>query len=237
MPRGSRTPRSAGWCASCATRYDDRFSHYFDPSQLKQFKQSTSGSFSGVGLSVSEVKPGLRVTTVFDDTPAPKRAGIREGDVILAVDGHSIAGEPADVATGTIKGPPGTKVALRVRSPSTGRTRELEPRARPGPACRSCRAACDARAGARSPTCSCAGFSEGAHGELRARARAAVSQGRRGPRARPARQRRRAAQRGGADLERVRRAGRDRLDLRPNPAGARLPTPSAARSTRGRWWC
>ena len=27
-------------------QFDDRFSHYFDPSELKQFEQSTSGSFS-----------------------------------------------------------------------------------------------------------------------------------------------------------------------------------------------
>ena len=31
-------------------RYDDRFSHYFDPGQLKQFEQATSGKFSGIGL-------------------------------------------------------------------------------------------------------------------------------------------------------------------------------------------
>ncbi|HEX2436546.1 MAG TPA: S41 family peptidase [Solirubrobacterales bacterium] len=145
-------------------RYDDRFSHYFDPKQLRQFEQATSGSFSGVGLSVREVKSGLRVTTVFDDTPA-KRAGIREGDEIVAVDGRSIAGEPADVATGMIKGPPGTTVELRVRRPG-GATREIELE----------------RAQVRVPVVTgqlrradghevayvqLAGFSEGAHGELR----------------------------------------------------------------------
>ena len=146
-------------------RYDDRFSHYFDPGQLRQFKQATSGSFSGIGLSVREVDRGLRVTTVFDDTPA-KQARIREGDLILAVDGRSIAGEPADVATGMIKGPSGTKVELKVASPSTEKTRKLELK----------------RAEVRVPVVQgdlrradgrkvayvqLAGFSEGAHGELR----------------------------------------------------------------------
>lgn len=145
-------------------RYDDRFSHYFDAGQLRQFNQATSGSFSGIGLSVREVKRGLRVTTVFDDTPA-KRAGIREGDEILAVDGRSIAGKPADLATGMIKGPPGTTVELKVRTPS-GDTREIELE----------------RAEVRVPVVEgklrrtggrkvayvqLSGFSEGAHGELR----------------------------------------------------------------------
>ena len=58
-----------------------------------------------------EVKKGLRVATVFPDTPA-QEAGIREGDVIVSVDGRKISGEPADAATARIKGPPGTEVEL-----------------------------------------------------------------------------------------------------------------------------
>jgi carboxyl-terminal processing protease len=146
-------------------RYDDRFSHYFDPKQLKQFEEATSGSFSGVGLSVREVKAGLKVTTVFDDTPA-KRAGIREGDEIVAVDGRSIAGEPADVATGMIKGPPGTTVELRVRRPGRGGAREVElERAEVRvPVVQGELRRADGREVAYVQL---AGFSEGAHGELR----------------------------------------------------------------------
>ncbi|MGH2988681.1 MAG: S41 family peptidase [Solirubrobacterales bacterium] len=146
-------------------RYDDRFSHYFDPGQLEQFEEATSGSFSGIGLSVREVKEGLRVTTVFDDTPA-KDAGIREGDVILAVDGKSIAGEPADLATGMIKGPSGTSVSLRVLRPSNGERRSVElERAEvrvPVVEWKLRRAG-----GQRVAYVRLAGFSEGAHGELR----------------------------------------------------------------------
>jgi carboxyl-terminal processing protease len=105
-------------------RYDDRFSHYFDPRQLERFREATSGTFSGIGLGVREVKRGLRVGTVFEDTPA-ERAGIREGDVITAVDGRSIAGEAADIATAMIKGPSGTSVHLEVLRPATGGVRKL----------------------------------------------------------------------------------------------------------------
>ena len=156
-------------------QFDDRFSHYFDPGELNQFEQSTSGSFSGVGLSVREVKRGLRVTTVFDDTPA-KDAGIREGDVISSVDGESIAGEPADVATAMIKGPPGTTVTLKVDSPSTGRTREIRlERAEvrvPVVQGRIRRAA-----GRKVAYVQLAGFSEGAHGELRSEVERLYRQG------------------------------------------------------------
>ena len=94
-------------------RYDDRFSHYFDPEQLEELNASTSGRFSGVGLTVSEVKRGLRVASVLENTPA-KGAGIEEGDIVVGVDGKDIAGTPAEVASARIKGPPGSEVELRI---------------------------------------------------------------------------------------------------------------------------
>ena len=93
--------------------YKDRFSHYFGPNAYDRFEEVAEGSFSGVGMSVTEVKRGLRVATVFDESPA-KEAGIAQGDLITAVDGESIAGEDSELATAKIKGKPGTEVTLTV---------------------------------------------------------------------------------------------------------------------------
>jgi carboxyl-terminal processing protease len=114
----------AGIVEELRRRYKDRFSHYFNPSQLTRFEEVTEGEFSGVGLSVSEVERGLRVARVFPGSPA-ERAPIRVGDVIVSVSGESIAGEDADIATARIKGPEGTSVRLGVLRPATGRTRQI----------------------------------------------------------------------------------------------------------------
>jgi carboxyl-terminal processing protease len=106
-------------------RYGDRFSHYFDPRAFERFQQATQGSFSGVGLSVTEIPRGLRVATVFKGSPA-REAGIRVGDVITAVNGEEIAGEDAELSTAKIKGRPGTDVTLTVLRPSEGNSREIE---------------------------------------------------------------------------------------------------------------
>jgi carboxyl-terminal processing protease len=151
-------------------RYDDRFSHYFGPKQLEELNAATTGEFSGVGLTVTEVKRGLRVASVLEDTPA-EQAEIAEGDLVVAVDGKSIAGTPADVASAEIKGPPGTEVTLRVVPEDGGGPRDVTLR----------------RAEVRVPAVDgeilrvetpdgerkvayvrFATFSEGAHGELRA---------------------------------------------------------------------
>ncbi len=105
-------------------RYDDRFSEYFSPETLERFNEAISGRFSGIGVAVSEVERGLRIEHVYKRTPA-EREGLEVGDVIVSVDGESIAGVNSEVAAGMIKGPEGTEVTLGVRGRG-GDTRELE---------------------------------------------------------------------------------------------------------------
>jgi carboxyl-terminal processing protease len=94
-------------------RHKDRFSDYFSPESLEGFNQQIEGHFSGVGLSVIEVKKGLRVVKVFHGSPA-EEGGIEVGDTIVSVEGESIAGLDSTEATQRIKGPEGTQVTVGV---------------------------------------------------------------------------------------------------------------------------
>jgi carboxyl-terminal processing protease len=105
-------------------RFHDRFSEYFSPQSLERFNEEIGGRFSGIGLGVVGVDAGLRVTHVFPRSPA-QRAGIEAGETIVAVDGEPLEGVDSGAATARIKGPEGTDVAVRVRSPK-GRVRSLE---------------------------------------------------------------------------------------------------------------
>jgi carboxyl-terminal processing protease len=98
----------------------DRFSHYFNPKDYKAFQESTTGNFEGVGMTVSEVKQGLRVQTVFKGGPAAE-AGIKKGDLITAVNGKSIAGKTSEASTNLIRGPAGTAVRLSISSDGSKR--------------------------------------------------------------------------------------------------------------------
>src|SRR5918999_1822631 len=92
---------------------DDPYSHYLTPDEAKSVRESISGEFEGVGMTVEEDRRGLRVLTVFEDSPA-EDAGIAKGDLILSVDGRSISGVNSELATGRIKGPAGSEVELEV---------------------------------------------------------------------------------------------------------------------------
>jgi carboxyl-terminal processing protease len=113
-----------GMVTELKKHYGDRFSHYFDPSQLAEFEAATSGHFSGVGLTVNEIPRGLRVASLLPSSPA-EHAHIKEGDLITAVNGRSIAGLPSQISTARIKGPPGTPVELRVVSGTSGKARNV----------------------------------------------------------------------------------------------------------------
>jgi carboxyl-terminal processing protease len=114
-----------GMVRALRRRHRDRFSDYFSPEALDRFNEEISGHFSGIGLAVSEVKVGLRVDTVFPKSPA-KEAGIEPGDVIVSVNGDSIAGENSQVSTGKIKGPEGSEVTIGVKVKGSGKVDEIE---------------------------------------------------------------------------------------------------------------
>jgi carboxyl-terminal processing protease len=97
--------------AGVVAKLDDRFSNYFDPAEYKRFKDAQNSEFSGVGLQVARHPKGLRVEAVYDGSPA-KRAGLRAGDVIVAADGHDLAGMSQDASVALVKGPPGSEVRL-----------------------------------------------------------------------------------------------------------------------------
>lgn len=104
---------------------EDRYSEYFSPEALASFNQQIEGHFSGIGTTVAPAKKGLRVMTVFPRSPADE-AGIEPGDVIISVEGESLAGQSLTEATKKIKGPEGTQVTLGVRDGKSGKVRELK---------------------------------------------------------------------------------------------------------------
>jgi carboxyl-terminal processing protease len=106
-------------------RHGDRFSDYFSPEALTAFDAAISGHFSGIGLTVSQVKQGLRVDSVFPKSPA-QRAEIKPGEVIVSVDGESIAGVSSQVSTERIKGPEGSEVTIGVKAGTGGKVRDVE---------------------------------------------------------------------------------------------------------------
>ena len=92
----------------------DPHSAYLDKDESEQLDEDTSGAYEGIGVEVMQLPDrSLRVVAPIDDTPAA-RAGIKAGDVIVAIDGKPIDADNADSASISLRGPPGSTVRLGV---------------------------------------------------------------------------------------------------------------------------
>jgi carboxyl-terminal processing protease len=110
---------------SAVASLHDRFSNYFSPKDYQDFSDSTDGAFTGVGMTVEKDPAGLKIISVFANSPA-KRGGLRPGDTITEVNGHSLQGSSSDEATTRIKGPEGSSVTLTLRHDGAERTVNLQ---------------------------------------------------------------------------------------------------------------
>lgn len=88
----------------------DPHSQYLEPSELQQWDQDTRGVYGGLGVEVIMADGYLRIIAPIDDTPA-SRAGIRAGDIILAIDGVPIESNDAR-AVDRLRGAAGSSVKL-----------------------------------------------------------------------------------------------------------------------------
>lgn len=107
-----------GAAAGVLKALDDPYSSYMTPTEYREFTLRTSGSYSGVGMTIGVKDKYVTVIAPIKGTPA-ERAGIRPGDRILRVDGVDVYDRPSDEVAAMIRGKEGTRVTLTlVRPPS-----------------------------------------------------------------------------------------------------------------------
>ncbi|HWM14241.1 MAG TPA: S41 family peptidase [Gaiellaceae bacterium] len=98
---------------------EDPHTDYLTPAEYESIRETTEGTYSGIGLTVGPARRGLLVTSALRG-PA-RAAGIRKGDVIVGIDGERAGALPFDRSLALIKGETGTLVHLTVRRPQKGR--------------------------------------------------------------------------------------------------------------------
>lgn len=97
---------------------DDPYTTFITPDEARLAEEDMSGSFEGIGAEVDERDGHIVIVAPLKGSPA-ERAGLRPGDVILAVDGESLEGASVFEAVRRIRGPRGTRVTLTILRPGT----------------------------------------------------------------------------------------------------------------------
>ena len=92
----------------------DPHSDFFDPKAFGALTEEQHGKYYGVGMTVGPRDNRIIVIAPFVGTPA-YRAGIRPGDVIVAVDGKSTDGLNTQQVSEMLRGDRGTQVHITIQ--------------------------------------------------------------------------------------------------------------------------
>jgi carboxyl-terminal processing protease len=103
----------------------DPHSEYLEKDDADDFDEEATGAYGGIGVNVQTQPDGtLLVVSPLDDTPAA-RAGIKSGDVIVAIDGKLLMGNTGD-SMAPLRGEPGSKVKLSIMRDDADKPFEVE---------------------------------------------------------------------------------------------------------------
>jgi carboxyl-terminal processing protease len=98
----------------------DPYSVYFPESQIEDFKLMTTGQYGGIGALIQQHGKNVVISEPYENSPSQK-AGLRAGDIILAINGQNVQGKnSADIST-ILKGQPGTTLHIEIERPTDGK--------------------------------------------------------------------------------------------------------------------
>ena len=102
----------------------DPHSGYLKPRDVSSLRDSTSGSFGGIGIEIDVVDGLIEVIAPIDDSPA-SRAGILAKDIITHVDKESVRDVSLQEAIEILRGPLGSAVTLGILREDQGKPQEV----------------------------------------------------------------------------------------------------------------
>lgn len=91
----------------------DKQTFYMDPVVYETETSALSGEYEGIGAFVDTTGDYLSIISPIEGSPA-EAAGLRPGDLIIAIDGVDMTGTPPEEARQKVIGPAGTTVTLSV---------------------------------------------------------------------------------------------------------------------------
>ncbi|GAB4277565.1 MAG: S41 family peptidase [Marinilabiliales bacterium] len=91
----------------------DPYTVYIPESRMEDYRLMTTGQYGGIGAIIRKNDDYVIVVEPHEYSPAQK-AGLRAGDIIVAVDNKSIKGKSTSDVSELLKGQPGTEVKLTI---------------------------------------------------------------------------------------------------------------------------
>ncbi len=105
--------------------YGDKYTVYYTADEYAKIQESSNGAYYGIGVVVRKNDDGtILVVEPYDGAPG-KEAGMRKNDVIVTVNGESVADQDLNSVVAKIKGDEGTTVNIGIRRDGSDDLTEL----------------------------------------------------------------------------------------------------------------
>jgi carboxyl-terminal processing protease len=91
----------------------DGNSAFMPPHEFREMQEETRGSFGGIGIRIGVEDGQLVIVEPMDGTPASK-AGLKQGDRIMKIDGQPTQGLSLQEAIRRMRGPVGSRILLGI---------------------------------------------------------------------------------------------------------------------------
>ncbi len=95
----------------------DPYTEYIPEEEQESFRTISTGEYGGIGSYIMRRNDNnVYISDPYDNSPALK-AGLRPGDMIIAIDGDTVLGLTTDKVSNRLRGQSGTTVNLLVKRP------------------------------------------------------------------------------------------------------------------------
>jgi carboxyl-terminal processing protease len=98
----------------------DPYTVYIAESNIEDYRLMTTGQYGGIGAMIRKSGEFIVVAEPYENNPAVN-AGLKAGDIILAIDGVSMKNKETDEVSSALKGPKGSSLTVDVDRPGAGK--------------------------------------------------------------------------------------------------------------------
>lgn len=102
----------------------DPYTNYISESDIESYRYMAEGKYDGIGARVRKMGDYVTIVEPYEGGPAID-AGLRAGDMIIAVEGKDAKGKKTDEVNDVLKGFPGTDVNITIRRPGEDEDRNV----------------------------------------------------------------------------------------------------------------
>ena len=105
----------------------DPYTEYYPAEKKGDFKMMVTGKYAGIGslIRYDFSRKNVVIEEPYANMPAAE-AGLKKGDVILAIDDQSMEGRDNSYVSDRLRGDAGTTFVIKIRRPSTGKVMKIK---------------------------------------------------------------------------------------------------------------